>query len=274
MLAIQVSPSIIQNRLVRLYTVCNRWGFSISWYDQSPPPLDNQRVRATCSGRETAMAGNYETSGWTRSGAPDFYTQIWRYAARLLHDSACGLDNMVVFPATMPISSDNQRWEGGVRAQEGLHRKKHGEQLGFQPQKQEGSMSKRMLVLMCSILLIVPLLFMGCGSDGSNGSNGSNGTNGTNGTNGKDLTAALAPESCSICHNDQTIRDGDAHQADYDQRFQDQVVVVSGLSYAYNPVDNSHNVSFALSRNGVPFALHANKNRCACRLPVDCLCRV
>ena len=136
-------------------------------------PLLNGFVRHALAGRPRWP--ELETCGWERSGAPDFYRQIWRYADRLLHDSACGLDNMAVFPATMPISSDNQRWEGGVRAQEDLQKKKHGEPLGFQPQKQEGSMSKRMLVLMCSILLIVPLLFMGCGSDGSNGSNGTNG---------------------------------------------------------------------------------------------------
>ncbi|MBE0605575.1 MAG: hypothetical protein IH610_04725, partial [Deltaproteobacteria bacterium] len=61
-------------------------------------------------------------------------------------------------------------------------------------------MSKRMLVLMCSILLIVPLMFLGCsGDDGSDGKNGINGTNGTNGTNGKDLTATPNPESCAVC---------------------------------------------------------------------------
>ena len=36
-------------------------------------------------------------------------------------------------------------------------------------------MPKRILVLMCSIFLIVPLLFMGCGSDGSDGSTGATG---------------------------------------------------------------------------------------------------
>ncbi len=118
-------------------------------------------------------------------------------------------------------------------------------------------MSKRLLILMCSIFLIVPLLFMGCGSDGANGANGTNGTNGTNGVN---PAAALKLESCAICHNDQTVRNGDAHQADYDQRFQDQVVTVSDnagvlgkVSYAYNPVDNSHNVTFILKRSGLPF---------------------
>ena len=46
-------------------------------------------------------------------------------------------------------------------------------------------MSKRLLVLMCSIFLVVPLLFMGCsGDDGATGATGTTGTNGTNGTNG------------------------------------------------------------------------------------------
>jgi len=59
-------------------------------------------------------------------------------------------------------------------------------------------MTKRILVLMCSIFLVVPLLFMGCSGD--DGSNGANGTNGTNGTNGQDLTANPTPEACSTCH--------------------------------------------------------------------------
>ena len=52
-------------------------------------------------------------------------------------------------------------------------------------------MSKRMLVLMCSIFLIVPLLFMGCGSDGSNGSNGLPGAPGAPGATG--ATGATGP---------------------------------------------------------------------------------
>ena len=73
-------------------------------------------------------------------------------------------------------------------------------------------MSKRLLILMCSIVLIVPLLFMGCGSDGSDGATGATGaagaagTNGTNGTNGQDAvngpTAVLTADSteCTVCH--------------------------------------------------------------------------
>lgn len=77
-------------------------------------------------------------------------------------------------------------------------------------------MSKRLLILMCSIFLIVPLLMMGCGSDGSNGSNGANGINGTNGINGINGTngAAGPPgpvtatnESCMVCHTTGRIAD-------------------------------------------------------------------
>jgi len=115
-------------------------------------------------------------------------------------------------------------------------------------------MSKRTLAfLMCSIFLIVPLLFVGCGSDGSNGATGATGATGPPGPPGPGLNAALNLESCSICHNDQTIRNGDSHQADYDQRFQDQVVTVSSLSYTYSATDNSHNVTFVLNRGGLPF---------------------
>ena len=43
-------------------------------------------------------------------------------------------------------------------------------------------MSKRLLVLMCSIFLIVPLLFMGCSGD--NGSDGAAGATGATGATG------------------------------------------------------------------------------------------
>jgi OmcA/MtrC family decaheme c-type cytochrome len=105
-----------------------------------------------------------------------------------------------------------------------------------------------MLVLMCSIFLIVPLLFMGCGSDGSDGKDGINGTNGTNGVN---FAAAINLESCAICHDDQNVRDGNAHQADYDQRFQDNVVVVSNIAYAYTA--NQHVVTFNMTKAGAFF---------------------
>ena len=61
-------------------------------------------------------------------------------------------------------------------------------------------MSKRNLVLMCSIFLIVPLLFMGCADDGSDGARGATGATGLTGPRGEDLTANPVPETCSVCH--------------------------------------------------------------------------
>ena len=71
-------------------------------------------------------------------------------------------------------------------------------------------MSKRLLILMCSIFLIVPLLFMGCGEDGTDGATGATGATGTNGTNG--LIGATGPgivsnESCVVCHGAGQVAD-------------------------------------------------------------------
>ena len=70
-------------------------------------------------------------------------------------------------------------------------------------------MSKRLLVLMCSIFLVVPLMFLGCGSDGSDGARGATGAPGADGapgTPGADgATGPAGPvtttnESCMVCH--------------------------------------------------------------------------
>jgi OmcA/MtrC family decaheme c-type cytochrome len=109
-------------------------------------------------------------------------------------------------------------------------------------------MSKRLLVLMCSIFLVVPLLFMGCSGD-----DGAPGAPGKDGSNAVPLSAGLNLESCAICHDDQNVRNGDAHQADYDTRFQDNVVVVSNIAYTYNATDNQHIVTFNVTKDGQDF---------------------
>ena len=121
-------------------------------------------------------------------------------------------------------------------------------------------MSKRKWITLLAVLtLAAPLMFYGCsGDDGSTGATGATGATGDTGPPGPPGPGASLPlslESCAICHDDQNVRNGDAHQADYDQRFQDQIVTVSDntgvpgqLSYAYNPVDNSHNVTFILNK--------------------------
>ena len=99
-------------------------------------------------------------------------------------------------------------------------------------------MSKRTMVLIGSIFLIVPLLFMGCGSDGSDGAKGATGATGAS---GQDLTASAKPETCAVCHPDA----GDNHQAFYNNLYQDNVVAVTGLTY--NFVDNNDVVTFTLT---------------------------
>jgi hypothetical protein len=51
-------------------------------------------------------------------------------------------------------------------------------------------MSKRLLILMCSIFLVIPLAFMGCGDDGSDGAQGPIGPQGPPGPAGDNATAA------------------------------------------------------------------------------------
>jgi len=57
-------------------------------------------------------------------------------------------------------------------------------------------MSKRILILICSIFLVVPLMFYGCGS----GSDGAPGKDGQDLTIGVSPSAAVNPESCNVCH--------------------------------------------------------------------------
>ncbi len=110
-------------------------------------------------------------------------------------------------------------------------------------------MTKRLLVLTCSVFLIVPLLFMGCsGDNGTNGVNGINGTNGTNGINGTDLTAVPEPESCAVCHG----AAGTEHQAGYDLLYQDNVITASITSAVVT--GNTAVVTFSMAKSGAAFS--------------------
>ena len=111
----------------------------------------------------------------------------------------------------------------------------------------EGNL-KKLLVFMGIFALILPLMFLGCsGDDGAQGPKGDTGDTGPPGPIG------VNAESCAVCHNDDVARSGDSHQADYDQRFQDGVIVVSNMAYAYNAVDNTHTVTFEMTENGADF---------------------
>ena len=105
-------------------------------------------------------------------------------------------------------------------------------------------MSKRALVLMCSIFLVVPLLFMGCSGD--DGSAGAPGAPGVPGAPGDNAAAIAKPETCAVCHKGA----GDDHQEYYDALYQGGVIKVTGLAYNFGA--NSDNVTFTVKKAGVP----------------------
>jgi len=56
------------------------------------------------------------------------------------------------------------------------------------------------------------------------------------------------PESCSVCHKDV----GEKHQASYDELYQDGVIQVTDLAYAFSAPDTS-TITFKMTKNGAPF---------------------
>ena len=85
-------------------------------------------------------------------------------------------------------------------------------------------MTKRTIILLFALCLLVPLAFYGCGSDGSDGSHGAAGANGATGATGATGAAGAAGpvtntnESCMVCHTtgriaDITDRSGGMHYA-------------------------------------------------------------
>ncbi len=108
---------------------------------------------------------------------------------------------------------------------------------------------RRSIILLGILALFVPVLFLGCsGDDGSMGATGATGPPGPPGPG-----VAARPEGCVICHNGNTARNGDTHQAAYDDLYQDNVLTVTGLAYAFNVGDNTDVVTFNMAKAGVPF---------------------
>ena len=109
-------------------------------------------------------------------------------------------------------------------------------------------MSKRTLVLMCSIFLIVPLLFYGCG-DGSTGPAGAQGPQGPPGNDGSDgSTGPAGPTSttnasCMVCHTTGRIADvSDASATGFHYNYQTALpqlaVTIDNIVYGVSP-DNA-----------------------------------
>ena len=112
----------------------------------------------------------------------------------------------------------------------------------------EGTL-KKLLVLMGIFVFLLPLVFLGC--EGDDGAQGPQGIQGPEGPAGPGVGVAdVNPESCSVCHKGEP-RDGDAHQAAYDELYQDNVVVVTILAYANDNVSDT--VTFKMTKNGADF---------------------
>jgi hypothetical protein len=60
--------------------------------------------------------------------------------------------------------------------------------------------------------------------------------------------ADAQPESCVICHEGA----GAAHQASYDELYQDGVIVVTDMAYEYS-APNTHIITFTMTKDGEPF---------------------
>ncbi|HEX9116875.1 MAG TPA: hypothetical protein VGA61_12470 [Anaerolineae bacterium] len=56
-------------------------------------------------------------------------------------------------------------------------------------------------------------------------------------------------ETCSVCHKDA----GANHQASYNQLYQDGVIKVSDITYAFRPSPDTTTITFKLTMNGQPF---------------------
>lgn len=118
---------------------------------------------------------------------------------------------------------------------------------------------KNVLRLFLVAALAATLCLAGCeGDDGSNGQSAyqlavQNGFTGTEAEWLASLEAqsasAVQPESCATCHNG----DGDYHQAEYDQLYQDGVIQVANFAYSYDAANANHVLTFAMTKSGQAF---------------------
>ena len=114
----------------------------------------------------------------------------------------------------------------------------------------------RKLLLMLGIFtLILPLMFLGCGSDGDTGPQGPEGPAGPPGPSAPQAKA----ESCLVCHNGTAERDGAGHQAIYNMYTDASnftVTIDNVTSVDNTAAGGGYNVTmtFTILQNGIPLA--------------------
>lgn len=112
---------------------------------------------------------------------------------------------------------------------------------------------KRRYLWLCLALLVAALALVACsGAQGPAGPAGPAGPEGPAGPAGSEAVAVAAEglqfETCSTCHKGS----GADHQASYNELYQDGVIQVTGLAYAFT-APNTHTVTFTMTKNGQPF---------------------
>lgn len=111
-------------------------------------------------------------------------------------------------------------------------------------------------LLMIFSLLISVALMVGCDGDdgppGPQGPQGEQGEQGPPGEDGQDLTAALEPEACAICHG----TDGDAHQITFNKYADEsnlrlKILDVDSVPAGAGAFDAT--ITFSIMENGLPY---------------------
>ncbi len=127
-------------------------------------------------------------------------------------------------------------------------------------------MSRYLSVFRLALLALMAAAFVGCqpatgptgptGATGPTGPTGSTGPTGPTGP-GVSLLDQANPEQCQICHTGETadslIRNGAAHEANYDQFFQDGVMKVTTGSMHFDVSGTTATLTFELTKFGLPF---------------------
>jgi OmcA/MtrC family decaheme c-type cytochrome len=118
------------------------------------------------------------------------------------------------------------------------------------------NMSKKLLkgMLIIGLTVLLGIVMAACsgtpGPEGPAGPPGPVGPAGPAGPAGADAPAAevLKVETCSTCHSTA----GANHQASYDELYQDGVITVTNMAYAFT-APSTHTVSFDMNKDGAPF---------------------
>jgi len=103
--------------------------------------------------------------------------------------------------------------------------------------------NKGKFTLLVFAVLFASGMFLGCGESGDPGPQGPPGA----GATGTD--AAVQAESCATCHSEA----GAEHQASYDELYQDGVIAVTNLAYAFAADPDTTTITFNMTKDGANF---------------------